>query len=97
MKTTIFASITALLAAAGAAAAGEPMVLTNTQLDRVTAGSHDNCSCWIRIIDISNSRATLSGSKLIANGVTTVEINWGGKYIISQVTHTATRSGNADR
>ena len=38
MKSAFLASLVLLATTAGAALAGEPMVLTNAQLDRVTAG-----------------------------------------------------------
>jgi hypothetical protein len=41
MKTVMTLGIAALLATAGAAAAGEPMVLTDAQMDSVTAGKTD--------------------------------------------------------
>jgi hypothetical protein len=39
MKIAMTLSMVALLATTGAASAGEPMVLTDAQMDRVTAGS----------------------------------------------------------
>jgi hypothetical protein len=41
MKTTVIAATIALGLTAGAALAGEPMVLTDAQLDRVTAGADE--------------------------------------------------------
>jgi hypothetical protein len=38
MKTAMILGMAALLGTAGVAAAGEPMVLTDAELDRVTAG-----------------------------------------------------------
>jgi hypothetical protein len=42
MNRVITLGMAALLATAGAAMAGEPMVLTDAQLDRVTAGMNKN-------------------------------------------------------
>jgi hypothetical protein len=39
MKSAFLASLVLVATTAGAALAGEPMVLTNAQLDRVTAGA----------------------------------------------------------
>lgn len=39
MKKTVIAGLMTLLTTAGGAAAGEPTLLTNAQLDRVTAGA----------------------------------------------------------